>query len=304
MKVALLSDTHGNMEAIENASRGVDAIVHAGDFGFYSDESYERLSKRELLLALKHSELSSDEKISIAKLDEADMRAETKRRRILGSFQDYIDGRKEFRVPVYAVWGNHDDNLVIDEILRRDEPIPNLNVVTPTRSYGIGNVTIYGIGGNFIPRKLFRKPVDGSGSIWITGEDIESFLKAWNWTEIVQSSGCYTGKEKRIFVSHVSPGRVPFIELIGARTSADYTVSGHMGVHVAMRWTPFSIMSLDEYRRKLEDSLDKVLSMCAAFIQHIPHVEDLRDYIGDPEPYRRMTHINVSSTPEILNLPD
>ena len=57
MRLLLISDTHGKLGAINELSSIVqaDAVIHAGDFGFYDDESFERLSDRELRLHVTHS---------------------------------------------------------------------------------------------------------------------------------------------------------------------------------------------------------------------------------------------------------
>ena len=59
MRFLLLSDTYGKLGIINELAAGVraDAVIHAGDFGFYDDRSYERLSERELRLQTFHSEL-------------------------------------------------------------------------------------------------------------------------------------------------------------------------------------------------------------------------------------------------------
>jgi len=44
MRFLLLSDTHGKLGIINELAAVVraDAVIHAGDFGFYDDGSYER----------------------------------------------------------------------------------------------------------------------------------------------------------------------------------------------------------------------------------------------------------------------
>lgn len=46
MRFLLLSDTHGKLGVINELAAGVhaNAVIHAGDFGFYDDESYETVS--------------------------------------------------------------------------------------------------------------------------------------------------------------------------------------------------------------------------------------------------------------------
>jgi hypothetical protein len=48
MQLLLISDTHGKLSTINELSSRVqaDAVIHAGDFGFYDDGSFERLSDR------------------------------------------------------------------------------------------------------------------------------------------------------------------------------------------------------------------------------------------------------------------
>ena len=52
VRILLISDTHGSLGVInELVSRTqADAVIHAGDFGFYDDGGFEHLSERELRL--------------------------------------------------------------------------------------------------------------------------------------------------------------------------------------------------------------------------------------------------------------
>lgn len=47
-RILLISDTHGNLEVINEkvAKTNADMVIHAGDFGFYNDDSIHRLSPR------------------------------------------------------------------------------------------------------------------------------------------------------------------------------------------------------------------------------------------------------------------
>ena len=70
MRLLLISDTHGRLGIIDALASHVraDAVIHPGDFGFYDDGSYGRLSARELRLQVVHSDLSPDERIVAARL--------------------------------------------------------------------------------------------------------------------------------------------------------------------------------------------------------------------------------------------
>jgi predicted phosphodiesterase len=70
MRLLLISDTHGKLGIINELAAHVraDAVIHAGDFGFYDDGSYKRLSNRELRLQVVHSDLSRSDKEGILAL--------------------------------------------------------------------------------------------------------------------------------------------------------------------------------------------------------------------------------------------
>ncbi len=57
MKALLVSDTHGKLDVVNQLidKTKADLVIHAGDFGFYDETSYRRLSTRELLLLVSHS---------------------------------------------------------------------------------------------------------------------------------------------------------------------------------------------------------------------------------------------------------
>ena len=113
-KILLISDTHGNLDIInEKATQtNADFVIHAGDFGFYDKESISRLSPRELRLLVTHSpvwrQYNVDKQTKRETLIEI-----VKTHRLLGDFPDYISGKKQFVIPVYAVWGNHEDVQVL-----------------------------------------------------------------------------------------------------------------------------------------------------------------------------------------------
>src|SRR5689334_18694434 len=76
-RLLLLSDTHGALAQIDDlaARVGADAVLHAGDFGFYDDSSVDRLEARELFLRVIHSDLPDAEKKKAKKLSGDKMRS-------------------------------------------------------------------------------------------------------------------------------------------------------------------------------------------------------------------------------------
>ena len=57
VKILLISDTHGHLNLINERAleTKADMVIHAGDFGFYDQDSVNRLSGRELFLLIRHS---------------------------------------------------------------------------------------------------------------------------------------------------------------------------------------------------------------------------------------------------------
>jgi len=281
---------------------GADAVIHAGDFGFYDDESYERLSDRELRLQVAHSDLPRKERERILALSRAEIILTAMRRRVLGEFQAFLDGVASFHVPVYAVWGNHEDKEIVERLLRGEAAVSNLHLLHHQQMHVVGRAAIYGLGGNLLPgARMMQQPIaGGDGKIWSTFSQ---------YADLVETVERHAGPGMlRIFVSHVSPGKEPFVELIGARTGASFTISGHIGAPVSMVWNPFAVSTIDAARQRLGKGLDVVREACLdnattsrsrtegtfEFIGRIP--EDtiaVGRGVKVPRWYRQMTHINL-----------
>ena len=143
MRLLLISDTHGKLGVINDLAAQVraDAVIHAGDFGFFDDGSIERLSDREIRLHVVHSDLPRTEKDRILALSREDMIEAARKHHLLGGFQPYIDRIESFRVPVYAIWGNHEDRDVVERLFRGDITVDAVATEGRTR-------TVYRLVGN------------------------------------------------------------------------------------------------------------------------------------------------------------
>lgn len=304
MRFLLISDTHGKLGVIDELADRVraDAVIHAGDFGFFDDGSFERLSDRELRLHVAHSDLPRTERDRILALSRKDMIRTAREGRLLGAFQSFLEGVELFHVPVYAVWGNHEDKAVVERLFHGDVAVTNLHILHHRHGYRIGPAFIYGLGGNVLPgSKMMQRPIaGGGGKIWSTLSQYSDLIQT------VERDAAPSGV--RIFVSHVSPGKEPFVELIGARTGADFTVSGHMGAPASMVWNPFAVSTVEEAEKRLRDSFAAVRESCLDIAKtNASRVAETLDFIGRvpedtialgrgvkaPAWYRRMTHINL-----------
>lgn len=253
-RILLITDTHGKLSpinrlALENCC---EAVIHAGDFGFSDEGSLERLSDREVALHIRHSELSMERKKEILGKPPAEQREFVKRSLPLSELPEFFRGEKRFDIPVYAVWGNHEDAEVIRRFCRGDYAVDRLHLLHESVSYHVGNFHIFGLGGNFlVGKKLWQAPIAGGrGKVW-------SVLP--QYARLLETVSANQQKDEiRIFVSHVSPGKEPFITLIGAQACCDLIVSGHMDPPLPMVWNEFAIREPQEAVARLEARLKEI----------------------------------------------
>ncbi|WP_131781192.1 metallophosphoesterase family protein [Legionella gresilensis] len=254
-RILLISDTHGNLDIINEKvnQTKADIVIHAGDFGFYDEQSIYRLSPRELRLLIAHSpvwrQYNVDKQTDRDKLIEI-----VKENRLLGDFPDYISGEKKFSVPVYAVWGNHEDVKVLRQ-LNSNLSVENLHVLDEHHFYQFQNsddeleFSLYSLGGNFlVSKKLFDKPIAGNGG------------KVW--TVLHQFGALYQQVRNKnkpsIFVSHVSPGKEPLLSRLIMHFMPTFWISGHMGAPFTCTWNQFTIREMNESLDWLETNIELI----------------------------------------------
>ncbi len=234
-----MSDTHGNLDTINELAEKTqaNAIIHAGDFGFYDHESFRRISARELFLLISHSPIWKE--YNVSKQTNRDVLIDiVKQHKLLGDFCDYLSGDKKFIVPVFAVWGNHEDVTVIKK-LTADCEVENLNMLTSEYCYQLcdNSVALFGLGGNFlIGGKLLDNPIAGhAGKVWSTLHEFGTLYKI-----IKQKT------KPSIFVSHVSPGKEPLLTRLISHFMPNFWISGHMGAPFTCVWNQFTIREMNE----------------------------------------------------------
>ena len=251
-RALLLSDTHGNIDIINTLveKTNVDMVIHAGDFGFYNESSFKHISDRELLLLISHSPHWKDYQVDKTTTRET-LTEIVKKHHLLGNFQDYQENKKQFSVPVYAVYGNHEDVFVIREITKNNT-IHHFNLLDENHVYPITKnneiqFQLFGIGGNFlVSNKLLQRPIAGqAGKVWAT---------------LHQFGVLYKKLEKKskpsVFVSHVSPGKEPLLTRLILHFMPNFWISGHMGAPYTCVWNQFTIHEMNESLQWLQSQIE------------------------------------------------
>ena len=223
MKVIVLTDTHGQIDRINQLAieNNADACIHCGDVGFFDHISIKNMSAAELTKMIRHTSLSPEEKEHLCSLPQVELADFVLRNALAGNFEDYLTGRKTFEIPVYAVWGNHEDIRIID--LLREKPLHNLTLLDEKKSVLLEKVRFYGLGGDFNEKHL---PMAKKLGIPCIKNQIKSAF--WQYHELIKMLDKHSADEVRIQVTHCDPVESAFLEALSYRNGASLTLSGHM----------------------------------------------------------------------------
>lgn len=284
MRLLLISDTHGHLDIIERLAKEAraDAVLHAGDFGFYDRESVERIGTRELFLRVVHSNLPTEKKKRAKKLKSEDLREFVRQELPLSDLAEWLPAGRGFSLPTFGVWGNHEDGVVVASLLAGHQHIPNLTLLGTAKH---GPFRFFGLGGNLLRDWLAEDvPLDGGrGKIRATARNI---------TELLDSASPREPGEVRVLVTHVSPGKEPLVALLASALDVDLTVSGHMGSPYGCVWDEFAI-------REPAEAEARLAAAAAAFPEvlrqrlPVPASEE-----GKARWYRGTFHVNIPDAPD------
>ncbi len=283
MRLLLLSDTHGHLEPIDRLAREAraDAVVHAGDFGFYDDDSVDRIDSRELFLRIVHSDLPAEARQRAKKLKDTARRDFIREQLPLSDLGAFLRDGRGFAQPTFAVWGNHEDGAVVAALLAGRRCVPNLTLIGCAR---LGPFRLFGLGGNVLPDALDEVPIDGGrGKIRATERDVHALLDA---------APRRVPGEIRVLVTHVSPGKVPLVGLLAAALDVDVTISGHMGSPFSCVWDDFAVREPAEAEARLAEAAAALPAGLRARLP-APAVGE-----GRARWYRGTFHVNLPDAPD------
>jgi Icc-related predicted phosphoesterase len=232
MKVLLISDTHGHIDEISTKSLllQADVCIHTGDFGFYSSSSIKAFNQKELTLQIKHSNLPEDEKANLLTSSLAKKENAIIEKKLLGNFEEYLNGNQQLGIPTFALFGNHDDTQIVSML--KNHPIPNLTIVDENKICNFNNFNILGVSGNCIINNNFFQAKSSCkflSNLKMEGIQCRPNSTIFNYIQLIKVAKNIPKNQKIILLFHPSPMKETFLELVAWQCNATLTISGHMG---------------------------------------------------------------------------
>ncbi len=243
--ILIVSSIKGRLSLLNEAaaSKNVQAIIHTGDFGFYDEESWRTLPAAELrraaaARALRDLSLMTDTQVQEAAREDPS---------VLSDLHEYTSGRRRLSVPVYTIWGEHEDCAVVRRFAEGTATVHNLHVLSPGASVTIPRRTstlssssvdleaqdegrafrIFALGGTVSYGRLFDVGTVGStvcsgdgGLLWATVGHIGQLARC-----AAQGAPQVPSDEVRLLVSNAGCIREPLLQLVAGLVGAQYTVA-------------------------------------------------------------------------------
>ncbi len=236
MKILLLSHIRGNLGLIEDLVRrtGAEAVIHAGEFGFYDRESPGRLAPRVLRRLLHRVETGPGDDVKAA-MPVDELAGAALELGLLGDFPDYAAGVRRLPVPLYAVGSENDDPEVIADLSEGRSQVPNLNLLDGEHAAMLGGTEIFGLGGKAAAaRSLFSLRPDGRDEAFWDG--LIQMVQLIELADAADRATRRASRGRRILVTLARPGRDPVVGRLAARLGARFTISGHEVVPDGTIW--------------------------------------------------------------------
>ena len=273
-RIACVADVRGNLSLFNQiaAETGAQAIIHTGDFGFYDNNSLERISDRTLRHLVQYSTLidpvlrtkllSADPPRGPAATEKgssaAGMRQQIAQQQhgvLLSEFSDLLTGRIKLQVPVFTVWGACEDVAILERFRTGEYQVHNLFVLdeATTKAIEVGGIRLrlFGLGGAVVLHKLFD---NGEGAATIAGGQGTMWTTALQIGELVDTAQkTFDPTETRLLITHASPGREGLLAQLALALKADLTVSAGLHFRYGVSYNEFSVQhDAENYRNKLQ----------------------------------------------------
>ncbi len=243
----MISDTHGHLSIINELATEyrADIVLHCGDFGFMTADRLSGLPERELSLLIWHSSLSKNVRKQAWKMPRKEKIELIQTHQLLGEFDLFIKSKAQFKVPVYTIWGNHEDSFVVNQLLTKKIQIPNLQLITGDSNIVFEDlIHLVGIGGNLIPWTFFDRRHNS------TFYPQMNFLQ---WIHLLKRFPEKTDNQKQIWMlTHISPGKQPLLELFSLYFKPTCWFSGHMGPSFPHHYSLFTYLDDHQFSQRVK----------------------------------------------------
>ncbi|KAK4637236.1 uncharacterized protein CLAFUR5_00445 [Fulvia fulva] len=261
-RVLCIADVRGNLRQLNELARNAkaDYIIHTGDFGFYDDQSLERIAEKTLKHVAQYSPLLPEPlKADIARTGpQQSIKDRFRQERLpLSELPQFLNKSQRLDVPVYTVWGACEDVSVLEKLRSQEYKVDNLHIIDESHSrlLDVGGIKLrlLGLGGAVVMHKLFD---NGEGRTTIAGGQGTMWTTLLQMGELIDTANrVYDPTETRVLVTHASPAREGLLNQLSVQLKADFSISAGLHFRYGSSYNEFSVNpSLDHYRGKLSAS--------------------------------------------------
>lgn len=303
VRILCLAEIRGHLSLLNELAfeYQADIIVHTGSFGFFDEQSVNKIHESYLRHIVAFSPLLDQELVDkISDLSRAngeyvdhDVQAlrELLHGRKISEVMDFVRGEKVLNVPVYTIYGMVEDSTVLNKFRLGTYHIPNLLILDErtTATIKLDNeleLFLCGIGGSLSYQKLFHHgtfdnelnkyispeqkhsfaPVAGDpGNVWMTMLQIGEFIRS------VESQS--QKSQIKLMLSHPSPTREGLLSHLSVFLKMDYTISNGLHFLYPSSFNELSICpNFEFYKLKFSDARSQLSSI---WVQVQPTVEKI-----------------------------
>jgi hypothetical protein len=303
LRILCLAEIRGHLSLLNELAQEyqADIIVHTGSFGFFDEQSVNKIHESYLRHIVAFSGLLEQDLVDkISELSRAngeyvDHDVHALRQlldgRKISEIMDFVRGEKTLDVPVYTIYGMVEDSTVLNKFRLGAYSIPNLCILDENTTATIKldselDLLLCGIGGSLSYQKLFHHgtfdndlnklikpeqkhtftPVAGDpGNVWITMVQIGEFIRS------------VEGKSKKsqikIMLTHPSPSREGLLAHLSVFLKIDYTISNGLHFLYPSSFNELSICpNFEFYKLKFSDARSQLSSI---WVQVQPTIEKI-----------------------------
>lgn len=283
-RILVVNDVRGRLALLNELAKAenADYVISTGNFGFFDDTSYQTIREDELRdRMVKISRIPAD-KHHIGNLSAPELRNYGKTNHILSDLPLFLRKEKTLTVPVYTVWGRHEDVHVVEKFRNNELSLANLFILDERHTYKVESLRLFGLGGSITHNKFFdtgsgRSTIAGeNGKMWTTLLQIGELLKLAHQTRdeplkpqiqkvlFSKTESTHSSIDPvpitRLFVSHVGAGIEPLVAQIAYELKANVTVSGNIHSIYCSSYTDSSVTSAEQHSCRLAATTASILA--------------------------------------------